>query len=612
MKTKFSLTGVDTKEKQLNSFVDAVNEIEQPGIFILNRVSLFLLLVCIVFLIPFHFSSSLSLTGFFVAEALAFALIPILARKGFVNTAKVLQIAYINIGIIILSSVFGDQAMVQAFFIPCMGLSILLFDGKNIIYRNLTILMSVVSYFVLDYVIFDQISFSIDGFSIIRWSILTASFITTWLIFNTFSEFKESAENKASELLSKEIELNQELNFNQKKLEQNIEELEKARAELEKSTKAKSEFLATMSHEIRTPMNAIMGMTHLLQKDEPRQDQLEPLSILDFSGKTLLSLIDDVLDFSKIEAGKVEFEHIEFDLSKLTRSIIESFREIARNKKIDLDLVIGDSVHRNLIGDPSRLTQIINNLLSNALKFTEKGKVELSIKTKQDWKLKTELFFEVSDTGIGMEKNRLNTIFESFTQADGNTKRLYGGTGLGLTISKQLTELQGGELEVDSELEKGSTFSVTLQFKKADNKQDSIDTQAMESAVEMSLKGMKVLLAEDNLVNQKVMQRFFERWEATLEIVNNGQEVVNEVKKASYDIVLMDLQMPVMDGYEAATMIRKFEDPSKGRIPIVALTAAALTEVREKVFACGMNDFITKPFNPNELKQKLADLVIKN
>lgn len=606
MANKFSLTGIGDVTKKSGFFVNSVDEIQQPGIAILNRVSIFLLLVCVLFLIPFHFNDSVSLTWFFLSEAVAFGLIPILARQRYVNTAKMLLIGYIDIAIIILSSVFGHEAMIQAFFIPTMGLSILLFDAKNIHLRNISIFFSVASYFVLDYIIFDQMDLSESGFSIIRWSVLTASFVTTWLIFNTFSEFKESAESKTSELLNKEIELNRELSFNQRKLEQNIQELENARMELEKSTKAKSEFLATMSHEIRTPMNAIMGMTHLLQKDNPRKDQKEPLNILDFSGKTLLSLIDDVLDFSKIEAGRLEFESIDFELDKLIKTIMESFRVMAKNKGVNLYNEIEEDVPNVLIGDPARLTQILNNLLSNALKFTEEGEVKLTVAIVEDWEKKIRLKFDVSDTGIGIPDDRIETIFESFTQASGSTKRLYGGTGLGLTISKQLTELQGGKLTVDSEVGMGSSFAVELTFEKGEKDMNLSAGTLLSDNERKSLKGIKVLLAEDNVVNQKVMKRFLERWNVEMTIVENGKQAVEEVSKNIYDIVLMDLQMPEMDGYEATSMIRKLDDPGKRQIPIIALTAAALKEVKEKVYACGMNDFVTKPFNPNDLQQKLA------
>lgn len=602
----FSLTGIQGGTEQRRLFENPWHEIKKPGIFILNRVCFFLLLVCVLFLIPFYFDDSVSLTWFFLSEALAFALIPILAKQGYVDTAKFLLIVYIDVAIIVLSSVFGDEVMIKAFLVPTMGLSILLFDGKKIHLRNLSIFASVISYFVLDYIIFDQINFSEDSFSIIRMSVIVSSFVTTWLIFNTFSEFKESAENKTTELLDKEIELNKELSYNQERLKKNILELEVARQELEHSTKAKSDFLATMSHEIRTPMNAIMGMTHLLQQEKPRKDQQEPLNILDFSGKTLLSLIDDVLDFSKIEAGRVEFESTEFELNRLVSTIMESFKMMAKNNEIKLKKEIDLKVHNVLIGDPSRLTQILNNLLSNALKFTEEGSVTLAIKILDDFEGKQRLEFSVIDTGIGIPEPRLETIFESFTQASGSTTRLFGGTGLGLTISKQLIELQGGLIKVDSEEGKGSTFSVELTFGKGEGKAIQEEKSISHQETEKALKGIRVLLAEDNIVNQKVMYRFLEKWKIEMTIVDNGAKAVEEVKNNDFDIILMDLQMPEMDGYTASAKIRKMEDTKKREIPIIALTAAALKEVREKVYASGMNDFVTKPFNPADLQSKIA------
>ncbi|WP_232802943.1 response regulator [Gracilimonas amylolytica] len=609
MSKKYSLTGIS--DIALGKDLRAENEVigSKASMSILNSVSFFLAGVSILFLVAFQINESVSLTWFFLSEAIAFLLIPLLARQGFEKASKILLIAYADIGIIILSSVFGNDAMIQAFFIPAMGLSILLFDNTQIHLRNIGILLSILSYFVLDYIIFERVNMTASGFSLVRWAVLTGSFVTTWLIFNTFSQFKENAEQQTLELLKKEKELNEELSVKQEKLENYISQLEETTTELEKSTKAKSEFLATMSHEIRTPMNAILGMTHLLKQDNPRKDQLEPINILDFSGKTLLSLIDDVLDFSKIEAGKIEFEKVEFDLNNLINVILESFRSTAKNKDIDLKVEVAEQVPGRLIGDPARLTQILNNLFSNALKFTEEGEVKLEVRVLQHEHEQASIQFAISDTGIGIDEKRINTIFDSFTQASQNTKRLFGGTGLGLTISKQLTELQGGTISVESEEGVGSTFTVELEFGVA--QQPEVSTNGSQGKIEGSslLKGVKILLAEDNVVNQKVMTRFLERWEVEMKVVNNGKEALDAIQECNFDVVLMDLQMPEMDGYEATEKIRKLDDPYKRKVPIIALTAAALKEVREHVYAAGMNDFVTKPFNPADLEQKLAQIV---
>lgn len=603
MSTNF-LTGISdiALGKDLKSEKDATAK--RSGLGVLNSVSFFLAGVSLLFLIAFQINESVSLTWFFLSECVAFLLIPLLARQGFEKTAKMMLIAYADIGIIILSSVFGNEAMIQAFFIPAMGLSILLFDNTKVYLRNIGIFLSIVSYFILDYIIFERVSISEDGFSIVRWGVLTGSFLTTWLIFNAFSQYKEEAEHQTAELLENEKKLNLELSEHQKKLEEYIEQLEVTSKELEKSTNAKSQFLATMSHEIRTPMNAILGMTHLLRQDEPRKDQVEAINILDFSSRTLLSLIDDILDFSKIESGKIEFENIEFDLKKQIHEIVQSFNVSANNKKIKLYSNIDGRIPDLILGDPARLTQILNNLLSNAIKFTEKGQVGIEVKLEEELIDKLRLKFSVTDTGIGIDKNRIDTIFNSFTQANDTTKRLFGGTGLGLSISKHLTELQGGVITVESEKNKGSVFSVEIDFDKTESASVSTDSPKEENQV-FKIEGLKVLLAEDNLVNQKVMERFFERWKAKLRIVENGVQAVEAVKEEQFDVILMDLQMPEMDGYEASESIRKLDDPYKRNIPIIALTAAALREVKERVYASGMSDFITKPFNPAELEEKI-------
>ncbi|MGK7371335.1 MAG: ATP-binding protein, partial [Candidatus Halalkalibacterium sp. M3_1C_030] len=318
----------------------------------------------------------------------------------------------------------------------------------------------------------------------------------------------------------------------------------------------------------------------------------------------LLSLINDVLDFSKIESGKIEFEDLNFDLPYLLKGIIESFRFNTQKKGIELKLQIEDDVPEVLLGDSARLTQILNNLVSNAVKFTDEGEVKIGVKKNGQKDNEVSLQFYVEDTGVGISKDKQEKIFESFTQERTDTSRIFGGTGLGLTISKKLVDLQGGSIRVESTKGEGSTFYVDLDYELGDESQvDKL--QSDKGLNSKSLEGIKVLLVEDNLINQKVMTRFLEKWQMEITVANNGDEALKKVSSEHFHIILMDLQMPMMDGYQSSQAIRTIDDQRKRNIPIIALTAAALKEVKEKVYASGMNDFITKPFNPVELQEKL-------
>jgi len=582
---------------------------KKNGLLTLNTLSFSLAGIAVLFLFAFYFNNSVSLTWFFLSEALAFTLIPILARKGYENSSKFLLITYVDVGIIILSSVFGKDMLIQVFLIPACGLSVLLFDKENIRLRNIGIGVTILSYFVLDYIIFEKIYLTSDGSDILKWGILIAAFISTWMIFNKFSEFKELAEEESKKLLQKKEELNEELLQKKGELEEKVSQLKEAKKKVEQGSRAKTEFLSTISHEIRTPMNAIIGMTNLLSKDNPRPDQMEQLEILDFSSRTLLSLINDVLDFSKIESGRIEFEDVHFDLRFLLNGVLKSFQFHARKKGIDIELDIEGEFPEVLVGDSTRLTQILNNLMSNAVKFTEEGSVKLNVKALEYDDKTVTLQFNIIDTGVGIAEEKKEEIFESFTQERANTTRVFGGTGLGLTISKKLIQLQGGDIYLESEKDKGSVFTVELTYKVGDR--SNVDRLQTLQWDEDKLEGVKVLVVEDNTVNQKVMERFLKKWDMQIEIAHNGKEALEKLKEEHFHIILMDLQMPVMDGYEATQEIRTLDDSRKRNVPIIALTAAALKEVKENVFASGMNDFITKPFNPNELRNKLEHFIMQ-
>ena len=379
--------------------------------------------------------------------------------------------------------------------------------------------------------------------------------------------------------------------------------LEKAKVKAEEAALAKAQFLSTMSHEIRTPMNAVIGLTNLLIEDNPKANQIENLQALKFSGENLLTLINDILDFSKIEAGKIELESSVFQLSKLVKSIEHTLGLHASEKGIDFKCRVDQKIPDKLIGDPTRISQVLNNLVSNAIKFTLDGSVILKAKLVMVARTDVTIHFQVTDTGIGIPQDKLEIIFDNFSQASSDTTRKFGGTGLGLAITKKLLEMQGSQIQVESELDKGTTFSFTLTLKRALDVDKSGDNASSLTEKESftGLQGVRVLVAEDNEMNVVVIRQYLKKWGITFDVVENGQLAVEKARETSYDLVLMDLQMPEMDGFTASEHIRAFAPD----LPIIALTASAMLEVKDRVYRIGMNDFVPKPFVPSELYQKL-------
>ncbi len=360
-----------------------------------------------------------------------------------------------------------------------------------------------------------------------------------------------------------------------------------------------------MSHEIRTPLNAVIGMTHLLLGSKPRTDQKEDLDVLLFSANNLLSIVNNILDYNKIEEGKISFEQIPMDLIAISRNIVAGLKTAAQEKGIALLMEIDGRLDNKLIGDPTRTSQVINNLVHNAIKFTQDGSVRLYIRVSYLSGGSATVMVRVEDTGIGIAREKQNMIFDRFTQADSSTSRSYGGTGLGLAITKRILELQGVKLQLDSEPGKGSIFYFTQDF--------PISNEAVGERREGSngigqtrlLKGVSLLLVEDNPLNVLVAQTILENSGALVDVAINGQEALDMLDTERHQLVLMDLHMPVMDGYEATVLLRK-----RGyTLPIIALTASTPKEVESEAFAAGLTDVVVKPFNPEDLYRVILQYV---
>ncbi|SNS96173.1 Signal transduction histidine kinase [Ekhidna lutea] len=379
--------------------------------------------------------------------------------------------------------------------------------------------------------------------------------------------------------------------------------LKKAKDAAEDASKAKTDFLSTISHEIRTPLNAVVGISHFLINENPRKDQKESLESLQFSAEHLTALINDILDYNKLESGSIEFEFTEVNLESLAAKIIKAHTALAKEKGLSLLLELDEKMHPLVLADQTRIYQVLNNLINNALKFTSKGYVKLkTIVLNADEKIQT-LRIEVLDSGIGIPYEKQKVIFERFTQAGSSTTREYGGTGLGLAIIRKILNMVGSEIYVKSEPDSGTIFWFDLSFKKVLHAE--IDEAVQEEEDSNIITGKRILLVEDNQMNIMVAEKFLKKWELNVEVAHNGQEAVEMMMEKSYDLILMDLQMPIMDGYKATRKIRTFNQ----KTPIIALTASALLKVRQEVIAAGMNDYITKPFDPNELRRKIASFI---
>ncbi|QIJ87010.1 response regulator [Vibrio coralliilyticus OCN008] len=400
----------------------------------------------------------------------------------------------------------------------------------------------------------------------------------------------------------------------------NYQQIIESKEKAEIANVKKSEFLANMSHEIRTPMNGIVGVAELLKETKPNEVQRNYVDILLTSSHTLLDIINDILDFSKIEAGHFELDPTKFDLKSLIQQQANEYSIRAKQQELFFDCNIDPAVPQEIEADSVRLKQVINNLIGNALKFTHRGYVELNIKLLEN-ETGNQLQFEVKDTGIGIAKDKLDSIFDKFQQADGSTARQYGGTGLGLAISQKIVELMGGKLQVTSEIDLGSSFYFSIPIDTPSTAIGGI-VQSSPNLVEFPASsgtqmkklspkyktGLKVLVVEDTRVNQQVIQVMLNLLGLEVDIANNGVEALEYCQQNEVDAILMDCHMPVMDGYEATQKIRQLEGWA-AYVPIIAVTANVIKEDRERCFEIGMNGFLSKPVKPKEIEEALIDYV---
>jgi PAS domain S-box-containing protein len=385
------------------------------------------------------------------------------------------------------------------------------------------------------------------------------------------------------------------------------EAMEEAMRHAEEAREMQQNFLGRMSHEIRTPMNGVVGMVNLLGDTALSGKQRIYTDSIKESAQNMLRIINDILDISKIESGKLVFEETEIDLAQIVNNVIFTLKPAADEKRLLIASHIDNKVPAKLVADPVRLNQILLNLTGNAIKFTERGSVIVSVSQAAETSEQITLEFKVTDTGIGIAKDKLASVFESFTQAESDTTRKYGGTGLGLTIARQLVEQQGGTIIVESEQGHGTTFTFTFHFKPAN---DAATLSGLPENVNIHLlNGVNVLLVEDNIMNQKVAKFTLENWGINVAIADRGYKAIDLLKANTYDLILMDLQMPEMNGVQTTMKIRQ---ELLNNTPIMAMTASAMNMEREKCINAGMNDYISKPFEPEELNQKIYNLLCKD
>ena len=540
----------------------------------LSLIGVVVSLICAIIAIKFNITDLVYLHAL---NIFLYFICAIIAKKGNLRTSRLFLFIILNTGIMASASYIGQEGGVEfmLMFTICLPFLVFSFETektKMFIFSIVPISLWAALYLTDFNLITDsKINIEIAQDFMYPVSIITTLFLVTFQL--TYFSY---------------------LNFT------DLSSIHSSREQALEASSAKSKFLSTMSHEIRTPLNAVIGLSHILSDNKPRKDQEQNIDALNYSGKILLNLLNNVLDFSKMQSTIIELDNIPTDISMAIKQIKKIHESSCFRKGISMNLEIDPDIPAVWL-DIIRFNQVLNNLITNAIKFTDEGSVTLKIKKKEKRKNTINLLVEIIDTGIGIPKNKQDEIWEAFTQASTTTNRLYGGTGLGLPIVKGIIEAMGATVKIMSKIGVGSHFYFTLKLKLATNQELSKTNQKKIR----NFVGKKVLLVEDNLINVMVCKQILEKEKLEVALANDGLTAVNMVKENKYDIILMDIQMPIMDGYTATLEIRKFN----ATIPILALSASIFMEVKDKINESGMNGFIYKPFDPENLLNKIEEAV---
>ncbi|MDC6387989.1 response regulator [Maribacter sp. PR1] len=554
-----------------------MSEFSKRRVNIVYKLSLLTMIISVLWFFLARSSELFELSNYIGVTVPFFVLSAVISKRGNLTLARFIYLIVFNLSVAVTSSFIGKAGSVEFILMFAMGLPFLFFSFRRerlyiLIFPSLSMALWSLLY-ATDFNLFTTTKLDelMAGRYVYPISILTTSIFTTYqLVF--FSVI-------------------------------NLQFFSRIHSEREKAieaSNAKSKFLTMMSHEIRTPLNAITGLSHILGDTNPREDQRENIEALNYSGKILLNLLNNVLDFSKMESSGIQLNPIPADIKAAARQMKQIHGPACLKKGISLELEIDEELPSVWL-DIDRFNQAINNLVSNAIKFTEKGSVTLKIKKQEEKTGSIHVRIEVIDTGFGIAQEQLETIWEPFTQASTSTDRFYGGTGLGLPIVKSVLEAMDSTVKIESDVGIGSRFYFDLELKLASDGRLDYDTEKKER----NLKGRRILLVEDNKINIMVCKQVLEKANLVVDVAFDGLMAVNMVRKNIYDVVLMDIQMPVMDGYTSAMEIRKFNTT----VPILALSASVFLEVKDKILQSGMNGFVFKPFNPEELFNRIEEVM---